>query len=691
MRPEGAIASGDAPVGARAATFGRMVRSVPIRWRILAIAAANSALALILLLVIWNGAQVLVAAWQDLRRVQDSERFLSALGADAERLQGNIHRYFAVPDPNILAKIVDLRESLVSRLRVQARLDPLLAGPTRDLTDITERFVTGFDALRETRDEISRVYDQKIVKPSKEMAGLYAIITSASADPNALIWPALGKSREAFNEMILSANAFYLSGAQAAARDAIANAASIQRTVPVIRDMSTNEIQQRAIGELKTRAELFGEGLNELRVSFAKHGRLLNEVVDGNAEAMSDAIDRMRAGIHELEQSAQTRFDRTLQEVAVKLGVLAVGFVALVALMGIAIARSVSDPLGDLRGDMTAIMTGHYDRRISGLRIRDEIGDMARAVDVFRGNAIAKREIEEDLRAAKEKAEATLDEIREMQTTLIEAEKLAALGGLVAGVAHEVNNPVGISLTVASSLAARSEAFRDELSSGQIRRSKLEDFTGATRLAASQLVANLQRAAELIQSFKQVAVDRSQAERRSFDLAQAVDQILASLRPSLRTSKIRLVVDIPDGVVMDSFPGPLGQILTNLLLNSVHHAFGDGISGTISIVARVSGQGQIRLVFRDDGRGMSEDVQRHAFDPFFTTRRGSGGTGLGLHIVYNLVTRQLGGRIVLSSAEGSGTSFLLVLPLRAPDGEGRGGLGPLGGAEGRTAQAHVAS
>ncbi len=671
-------------------TLRALLRTVPIRWRVLAIAVANSALAVILLLIIWNGSQVLVAAWSDLRRVQGSERFLNSLGADAERLQGLIHRYFSSADANILARIVDLRETLVSRLRVQARLDPLLAGPTRDLTEITERFVTGFDALRETRDAISTVYQSKVLRSSKEMAGLYAIIGSTATDPTSLIWPALGKSRESFNQMILAANAFYLTGASVSLQEAEANAAAIQRTAPVLLDMSTDGIQQRAIGELDARAKLFGEGVQELGVGFVKHNTLLKEIVDGNAEAMSSAIDGMRNGINQIERSAQTRFDRTLQDVAIKLSLLAVAFVALVALMGLTISRSISEPLGELGASMSAITAGELDRRVAGIEARDEIGEMARVVDVFRGNAIAKRETEEDLRAAKERAEATLDEIREMQTTLIETEKLAALGGLVAGVAHEVNNPVGISLTVASSLAQRSDAFAAEIASGQIRRSRLEDFTAATKVAATQLVANLQRAAELIQSFKQVAVDRSQAERRSFDLSLAVAQILASLRPILKTSRIRLVVDIPDDITMDSFPGPLGQIVTNLLLNAVHHAFPDGATGTISIVARLSGQGQVRLVFRDDGRGMSEDVQRQAFDPFFTTKRGSGGTGLGLHIVYNLVTQRLGGRIVLSSAEGSGTSFLVALPLRAPIDEDRRATGPQASAERREA-AHVAS
>ena len=150
---------------------------------------------------------------------------------------------------------------------------------------------------------------------------------------------------------------------------------------------------------------------------------------------------------------------------------------------------------------------------------------------------------------------------------------------------------------------------------------------------------------------------------------------MASLRPVIRSSKVKLSIDIPEGIEMESFPGPLGQIVTNLLVNAVNHAFPDGHEGgAISIVGRLSGPEQVRLVFRDDGQGMNEEVQRQAFDPFFTTRRGSGGTGLGLHIVYNLVTQRLGGRIVLSSAEGSGTSFLIVLPLRAPDEDGWGSV-----------------
>jgi len=655
-------------------TLGRAVRFTPIRWRIMAIAVLNTAVALVLLGLIWNGANSLGHAWTDLTRVRSSERFLTSLDDDAERLQSLIHRYFAQNEPHILEKIVDLRDLLMSRLRVQARLDPLTAQPAEELTAITERLIAGFDKLREVRSEISLTYSRKIVDPARDMAGLYAALSATLPDTSATAVAPLDQSREAYNAMVLAANAFYLTGSEASAREALGKAELIRRTAPNLLEVP-HDAQAKVLGELARKAETFTHGITDLGSGFSEQSSLLKTSVDGSAEAMSAAIEQMKRGIGALERSAQARFDQTLRDVGVKLAILAVAFVVLVALMGLAIARSVSEPLGHLRADMTAIMAGQYDRRIRGLDAPDEIGQMARVVDVFRGNAIAKRQAEEELVAAKEKAEASLAEIREMQTTLIESEKLAALGGLVAGVAHEVNNPVGISLTVASSLANRSEAFAAEVAAGSLRRSRLDEFTSATRLASGQLVSNLQRAAELIQSFKQVAVDRSQAERRSFDLRLATEQIVASLRPVIRSSKVGLSIDIPDGIEMDSFPGPLGQVVTNLVMNAVNHAFGEGHEGgTLSIVGRLSAPDQIRLVFRDDGRGMSEEVQRQAFDPFFTTRRGSGGTGLGLHIVYNLVTQRLGGRIVLSSAEGSGTSFLIVLPVRTPDEGGRGGI-----------------
>jgi PAS domain S-box-containing protein len=273
---------------------------------------------------------------------------------------------------------------------------------------------------------------------------------------------------------------------------------------------------------------------------------------------------------------------------------------------------------------------------------------------------------EQEMRKARDSAETALRNLRDTQASLIEAEKLAALGRLVAGVAHEVNNPVGISLTVASALERKAANFAAEVERGDLRRSSLNDFLATSRDAAGQLVANLNRAAELIQSFKQVAADRNYSDQRAFDLADLTEQVVMSLRPGLRKHNLTLNVECQPNLTMNSYPGPYGQVLTNLFLNAVAHAFPDGRAGTIEIQARASGKDNVEIIFSDNGCGMSMDVRRRAFDPFFTTRRDQGGTGLGLHIVYSIVTNRLGGRLDLDSEQGSGTRIQILLPRTAP-------------------------
>jgi signal transduction histidine kinase len=270
-----------------------------------------------------------------------------------------------------------------------------------------------------------------------------------------------------------------------------------------------------------------------------------------------------------------------------------------------------------------------------------------------------------EIRDKRRLAEAALH-VSETQRYLIETERLAALGSLVAGVAHEISSPIGTSLTVASTLANRSADFTDQIASGQVRRALLVEFADGCRGAAEQLVANLQRAGGLIQSFKQVAVDRSSDDRRAFDIKVATEQVIASVRSRLLKSQSSLEIEMPSDIVLDSYPGAYGQVLTNLIFNAVAHGFTDGPGGHMLIKARRLGMDQVEIIFSDDGSGIPEDVQRRVFDPFFTTGRAQGSTGLGLYIVHNLVTQQLGGRITLVSAPGKGTSICMTLPLAAP-------------------------
>jgi signal transduction histidine kinase len=208
--------------------------------------------------------------------------------------------------------------------------------------------------------------------------------------------------------------------------------------------------------------------------------------------------------------------------------------------------------------------------------------------------------------------------------------------------------------------------FIKEIQDGAIRRSKFEEFITLNRESAQLLVTNLLRAGELIQSFKQVAVDRSMADRREFDLCEATSQIVASLRPVLKQAPITLDVECAKGLVMNSYPGSYGQVITNLFLNAVTHAFPKGRAGRVMIETRALDHKNVEVIVADDGVGMTEDVRKQAFDPFFTTRRSEGGTGLGLHIIHTLVTQRLGGQLNLDSEPGRGTVFRLVLPRQAP-------------------------
>ena len=284
------------------------------------------------------------------------------------------------------------------------------------------------------------------------------------------------------------------------------------------------------------------------------------------------------------------------------------------------------------------------------------------AVNVAAEEITARKRSEQEMRRAREAAEQALENLRETQASLVEAEKLAALGRLVSGVAHEINNPVGSSLTVASSLQGRCEVFAAEVARGEVRRSSLNDFIDAVTRASTQLVANLNRASDLVQSFKQVATDRSRLERRSFDLCDLTDQVLVGLRPELRRRSLVLRLDCQPGLAMDSLPGPYGLVLTNLVHNSIVHAFPDHRTGTVTVKAAEFGTDSVEINVSDDGCGMSPEVRRQAFDPFFTTRRHEGATGLGLHIVHSMVVDQLEGRLSLASEPDKGTTVRLVLP-----------------------------
>lgn len=273
------------------------------------------------------------------------------------------------------------------------------------------------------------------------------------------------------------------------------------------------------------------------------------------------------------------------------------------------------------------------------------------------------------LRTVAESLEASNETLRRTQAELIQSEKMAALGGLVAGIAHEINTPIGSALTAATAFGERAQDFACAASGGSIRRSEIDRFVGAALQAVEYTEVNIRRASELISGFKQIAVDQTSDERRGFQLRQGLDDVLLSLQPRLRKDGIAVATDCPPGIELDSYPGAIAQIVTNLVLNAVLHAFDAELRAQrdplVTVTAAVIEPGRVRLTVADNGRGIPERHLPRIFDPFFTTRRGSGGTGLGLHIVYNLVTQRLGGTIAVESTR-RGTAFTVTLPVAAP-------------------------
>ncbi|MGE5475749.1 MAG: sensor histidine kinase [Bacteroidales bacterium] len=277
--------------------------------------------------------------------------------------------------------------------------------------------------------------------------------------------------------------------------------------------------------------------------------------------------------------------------------------------------------------------------------------------------------VNQELVRRKAEAEEALARLQEAQETLVQAEKLASLGALVGGVAHEINTPVGIALSCASHLADATVHMRQLFEADDIG---VEDFQRYMETATdtSQLIlGNCERAAALIRSFKQVAVDRTSSERRRFGLAEYIAETLASLKPSIRQGGHRVEIACPPDLEVDGYPGALSQVLTNFVMNSIVHGYDEGQGGLLSITVDQPSPDQVRLVYADDGRGIAEEYRTRIFDPFFTTRRGAGGTGLGLHIVYNLVTGPLEGQLSVDSEPGRGTRFTVLFPQRLPDGE----------------------
>ena len=275
-------------------------------------------------------------------------------------------------------------------------------------------------------------------------------------------------------------------------------------------------------------------------------------------------------------------------------------------------------------------------------------------------NKINKRT--EALKESNQELLSTLEKLHQFQSQLVESEKMASLGDMVAGVAHEVNTPIGLGVTASTLLADRLDEIKAAFDNKTLKSSQLKKFLNDGGENIAIIYRNLNRAADLISSFKKVAVDQSSEDLRTFDVKELLREVILTLRPQLHSLPYIIDIDCPDNLTINSKPGPINQILINLIMNSVIHGFEGRDHGRISITVMPLSN-QLNILFKDDGLGVDESIKHKVFEPFTTTKRGEGGSGLGMHLVYNLVTQALGGSIVLSSEIDHGVSIEINFPI----------------------------
>lgn len=300
---------------------------------------------------------------------------------------------------------------------------------------------------------------------------------------------------------------------------------------------------------------------------------------------------------------------------------------------------------------------------IGGLAIVEDISEQRKAEQALREREqIFLEELENKVEERTSQLQETLKTLRDTQEHLIQSEKMSALGSLVAGIAHEINTPLGIGVTITSNMQEKTKNILSLYNEQKLKKSDLDKFLKTIDESIIILISNLNKAADLISSFKQTAVDQSSEVKREFNIKEYLEEIIMSMRPFIKKYKIDLEIIGEDNIIIDSYPGALSQIVTNLTMNSLNHAYSFDEDGVIKINFKQEKE-RLLIEYIDDGKGMSKEVVERIFDPFFTTNRSNGGTGLGLYIVYNLVTQRFGGKIECISKKDEGTTFKINLPI----------------------------
>lgn len=339
-----------------------------------------------------------------------------------------------------------------------------------------------------------------------------------------------------------------------------------------------------------------------------------------------------------------------------------------VVLVVILLSRSLAKPIESMANIAQQIEQGNLQARFHPSNVA-EFSYLARIFNQMTASLYSYHEQLEDkvrertdeLSLANSELSASMNALKQAQTKLIESKKMASLGGLVAGIAHEVNTPIGAGLSAATHLQEFFSATNSQYKSDTLTESNFEKLLVTAEDSLVIIVRNLQRSSELIQSFKRVAVDQTNDHIEEFELCSYLKQVIASLAPNFKHLKLDIEVECDQAIVITQSPGVFAQITTNLITNAIIHGFGERPAGKIRIKINQD-EASIDLQFSDNGKGIDDDTLGKIFDPFFTTNRKAGGSGLGLHILYNLVSQSLNGEITVKSEIDKGTQFFITFP-----------------------------
>lgn len=383
-----------------------------------------------------------------------------------------------------------------------------------------------------------------------------------------------------------------------------------------------------------------------------------------------DLLDKLSNNARAEVQTSMTDLGAISQEISLVLFFATCLLVMLVVTVIFYTRRTIFTPLTQITTAIDKLRKGERNFELTDYGRNDELTDVLTSLKEFQLELMEldqlrlnEQKIKQELLIERDNANQSLNQLKDTQSKLIATEKMASLGTLVAGVAHEVNTPLGVGVTMSSALASNLKQFLSKVKTGVLSRQNLDSFEKESEQSLDLLESSLQHAAELIHSFKQVAVDQTSSKRREFNLLETLNEIVSTLHHKIKRTGVSLSVDGPENIKLDSFPGPLGQVITNLFNNAILHGFDNRSDGEIHIRFNLVGN-EVRILFADNGVGVPEENIKKLFDPFYTTKLGKGGSGLGLNIVHNIVCDLMGGSIHVESR--IGTTFDIKLPLIAP-------------------------